>query len=359
MARFAVRFALFVMLAIGPHGAALAQEAVAAPRELSKAQQDRLKQKIDGDKAARDKAVANALANQRNIVRQQEDQARAAREAAYAAAQREDASQSEPEQPAQSVGAAMLSGFTSGFSSEFQKNMEIVNRGNADVAFARQRLIEQQQREERQREQQQKDAQLRQQQQRLADEQRRLAAGGGATNAPNAGAAEQQRLAQERQAEMQAQVAAERKRLTTEREQLAAEERARVMKPFVDSARSQQATAGTAGTALTGGTATAVPAAATAAAVADHGPARAWCQASEKRQYQCMGPLQRALSWESSLDHALSVVGCTGGQGYNPTPGHGGSGFNCGRQLQVGEYRMPTYDPYRGGGVPTRVTAPN
>ncbi len=94
----------------------------------------------------------------------------------------------------------------------------------------------------------------------------------------------------------------------------------------------------------------------------DYGPAKAWCRArrnemAKQTEYQCMGPLQNLLSWYASLDVPLGQSGCSGGEGYPPTPEHGGSSFNCGRQLKVGDLRMPTYDPYRGGGNPVVVKA--
>ncbi len=76
-------------------------------------------------------------------------------------------------------------------------------------------------------------------------------------------------------------------------------------------------------------------------------------------EYQCMGPLQKLLSWYLTLDTPLGMSGCPGGEGYAAAPEHGGNGFNCGRKLKVGDLRMPTYDPYRGGGSPTRVVSGN
>ena len=345
--------------------------AAQAPRELSEAQKARLKQSVTQDKASGQKAADEAMARQQQLARDQQAEAERARQqqqAAYEAAY--DDSGPEPVQQSGGGAAAILNAFTGAFSSEYQKNMDVVNRGNAAVDYNRQQMIAEQQRQQRQRELAEQQERARQQaarqqaaqQQRMADQQRAANAAStspAATAQRNAdlqqqAAAERQRLAAERQIQQSAE---RQKQATAQREQEAAAERARVMAPFVGSSRQQQAANAPGNPGTTAGTASAMAAPKAVATPADHGPARAWCQASEARTYQCMGPLQRSMSWEKTLEYALSVVGCTGGQGYNPTPGHGGSAFNCGRQLQVGEYRMPTYDPFRGGGSPTRVTA--
>lgn len=176
----------------------------------------------------------------------------------------------------------------------------------------------------------------------------------------NAQAAEQARQRAAQQAEQQRlaqQQAAERKRLAEEREREAAAERERVMRPFVEASNRQQALAAKPATPASV-SATSKP----VAEVRDYGPAKAWCRArrnemAKQTEYQCMGPLQNLLSWYASLDVTLRQSGCPGGEGYPPTPEHGGSSFNCGRQLKVGDLRMPTYDPYRGGGNPVVVKA--
>lgn len=211
--------------------------------------------------------------------------------------------------------------------------------------------------------------QAEQQRQLAAAQQRQAAAIGGdlrATNGTTAAGATassmmttQQQAAKAREEALRANVAAERQRLAAERERAAAAERERVMRPFVEASNRQQAlSASSAGTAAVSSTPKA------AAASVDHGPAKAWCRArrnemAKQTEYQCMGPLQNLLSWYPALDAPLGMAGCPGGEGYTPTPEHGGSSFNCGRKLKVGDLRMPTYDPYRGSGSPTRVTSGN
>lgn len=304
-----------------------------APRQLSEAEQARLKQSIGKDKASLQQAVAEAQARQRELDRNNAEAAASA--AASAAAYVEP----EPEvQVRQPTGATILNAFTSGFSREYEKTQAIVNQGNADVAAARQRMLAQQEHERRERERQQAEARLRQQQQAAARQ------------ASTAAAAESQRLAQERDARLREQIAAERGRIAAERAQIAAEREKLAAAERAETSRSLPApnrstTSGTASSSMT------TPMA--------HGPARAWCQASKVGTYQCMGPTQQMASWEKSLAYALSLAGCTGGQGHAPTADNGGSGFNCGRSLRTGELRMPEYDPYRGGGRPERVTAGN
>ncbi|PZU48016.1 MAG: hypothetical protein DI568_08640 [Sphingomonas sp.] len=297
-----------------------------APRQLTEAEQARLKQSIGKDKALLQQAVTAAEARQREIER---IDAEAAAAAAYVAVE------PEPEVPAQSGGgaAAILNAFTTTFASEHQKNMAIVNQGNADVALARQRLHEQQERERRQREQ--AEARQREQQRQQQEAAARHAASSQSEAQAEAQRQQQQRDAQLRDAKLREQAMAERQRLAAQQAQAGSQ----ASPPLSRSAGSS-------------GSATAAAGAATA-----HGPARAWCQASKSGSYQCMGPTQKMLSWEKSLAYALELAGCKGGQGYTPTVDGGGSGFNCGRSLRSGEYRMPEYDPYRGGGAPQKVTS--
>lgn len=172
-------------------------------------------------------------------------------------------------------------------------------------------------------------------------------AGADGQRAAGSAAAAADPAAQSREAALRTNVAAERRRLEDAREQAAAAERLRVMRSSVGTTQGQEPSA--TAPASVSATPRVTPAA------KDHGPAKAWCQASDAGTYQCMGPLQNLLSWYPSLDVALSQAGCPGGEGYPPTRGHGGASFNCGRPLKVNDYRMPTYDPYRGGGRPQLV----
>lgn len=216
----------------------------------------------------------------------------------------------------------------------------------------RERLAQERTRLERQAEQQRQQAIAQQQRQSAANVGNARAIVGTGGIGSSSAISGQQQTAKAREDTMRANVAAERKRLAEERERAAATERERVMRPFVEASSRQQvqtmSSAGGAAVSTTPKTSIAPP---------DYGPAKAWCQASNAGTFQCMGPLQNLLSWYPSLETALSQAGCPGGEGYNPTPGHGGSSFNCGRQLKPNDYRMPTYDPYRGGGKPVLVKA--
>jgi hypothetical protein len=190
--------------------------AAQAPRELSEAQKARLKQSVTQDKASGQKAADEAMARQQQLARDQQAEAERARQqqqAAYEAAY--DDAGPEPVQQSGGGAAAILNAFTGAFSSEYQKNMDVVNRGNAAVDYNRQQMIAEQQRQQRQRELAEQQERARQQaarqqaaqQQRMADQQR---AANAASTSPAATA--------QRNADLQQQAAAERQRLAAERQ---------------------------------------------------------------------------------------------------------------------------------------------
>lgn len=335
--------------------------AQAAPRQLSEEQLATLRRNMEKGK------TLSAQAQQAAARRQEE--ARIAQAQDALAYDDEDWGDDEPLPSPGGGFADVLGTFTSTLSSEMAKKqqqdaqqqqfLDTVRRQAEAVDRQRQRD------QERQRlaaERAQRERQAQQQQQARQVAQRQAAAGGVGTAAtavpPGSGstavnaAPGQLQAAPAREAALRANVAAERKRLADERERAAAADREQVMRPFVEASRRQPASSGT-----SAGTAMVSSAPKAGSAPVDHGPAKAWCQASNAGTYQCMGPLQNLLSWYPSLDVALSQAGCPGGEGYAPTQGHGGSSFNCGRPLKVNDYRMPTYDPYRGGGKPVRVKA--
>lgn len=78
---------------------------------------------------------------------------------------------------------------------------------------------------------------------------------------------------------------------------------------------------------------------------ASRGKAMAWCMQKNNGEFACNGPLQNG-GWGKTLKGALSMVDCSNGSGYAPTIGHGGSSFDCGRELRSTEQKMPTYDPF-------------
>jgi hypothetical protein len=325
----------------GLSGAVCAQSVSDGPRQLSPDDIAKLRARIASDKQAREEEA----------IRQEEERRIAEAEAEAAADYYYD-------EPVQSTPAPNLAEvFTKTFSQEYNKNMEIVNRGNANVAAARQGVIDEQRRREAQQRAEAVRREVEAARRKRAEAAAAAAAGarpgsgvsaGGGQAAGTTPASPQATAAEERARKLREQVAAERQRL-------AEQERQRTMKGFVESSRArdqQQATIGDAVSGKASVSASPTP----VAAPRDYGPAKAWCQASENGTYQCMGPLQRMIGWEKSLDYALSTVGCGGGRGYNPTPGTGGKGFDCGRSLRVGDFRMPLYDPFRGGGNPVRVT---
>ncbi|PZU26345.1 MAG: hypothetical protein DI584_11920, partial [Stenotrophomonas sp.] len=298
---------------------------------------------------------AAAMRQQQELTRQEE-----------ALAGEDDGYDGEDDMPQQNVAANVFDAFLGTLGSEMAKKqqedaqrqrfLDNVRREAEAVDRQRQRDLERERlAQERTRLEQQAEQQR---QQAIAQQQRQSAANAGNARAivgtggigNSSAISGQQQTAKAREDTMRANVAAERKRLAEERERAAATERERVMRPFVEASSRQQvqtmSSAGRAAVSTTPKTSIAPP---------DYGPAKAWCQASNAGTFQCMGPLQNLLSWYPSLETALSQAGCPGGEGYNPTPGHGGSSFNCGRQLKPNDYRMPTYDPYRGGGKPVLV----
>ncbi|PZU08019.1 hypothetical protein [Sphingomonas sp.] len=333
-----------VMIA-GVPGAAWAQ-ASDAPRRLGTEDIAKLRARIASDKQQREDAAERA---REEALRQEEDRRIAAAEAEASA----DYSDDEPAQPPAPNPAEV---FARTFSREYTTNMAIVNHGNANVATARQGVID----EQRRREALQRAVVVRREVEaaRAKRAQAASVAGAPAVSAAHpvspqsaatasAPAVSQATSAETRARQLREQAAAERKRLA------AAARPAEVATSAVS-----PASGGTNPNVMAraGGSAASMPGAGSGMTTADYGPAKAWCQASAAGTFQCMGPLSRSLAWEKSLDFALSNVGCAGGKGYNPTPGHGGSGFDCGRALHVGDFRMPLYDPYRGGGNPVRVT---
>ena len=352
----------------------LAQSTGNAPRELTEQDIQRLRASVakSKDRAAIAAAEAERQRQEDELKRKQEELRRQEESLAYDDGDYYE--ESEPE-PVVDTASAIFNGFMKGagdalarqreadakqqrFLSNLQREAEAVDR-QRQRELERQRLAEERARLERQAEQQRQLAAAQQRQASAsgsgagangASGSAAAAAGGTATNALTA----QQQAAKAREETLRANVAAERKRMAEERERTAAAERQRVAgKPQVP--------------ATTTGVAPATPAAVSptpkpVAEVRDYGPAKAWCRArrnemAKKTEYQCMGPLQNLLSWYPTLDAPLGMAGCPGGDGYAPTPEHGGSSFNCGRKLKVGDLRMPTYDPYRGGGNPARVTA--
>ncbi len=324
------------------------------------------------EKVRREQLAAEAKAAEEARLAEAEQrrlEAEAARAEAYA---NEDLTPRRNE-PTQSNANVIFNAFTSTFKSEYQKNMSQVREGNARVDAAQRAMVAEQRRKdaEQARLAAERHQQQIAQQQRQAEAQRQAATQRQASS--NAAASAAQQAQQARMAEMQRQAAAERVRLAAEREQQAKAESARVMASYTESSKNQRgnatgtalASGGATGTAGQGGgtgngftkagTPSLMPEPKKEVAQADYGPAKAWCRANDNKAFQCMGPLQRSLSWENTLAYALEVVGCKGGFGYNPTPGTGGSGFDCGRKLSVGDYKMPLYDPWRGGGNPEKV----
>ncbi len=336
---------------------------LAGPRQLSEEDLARLRRNVEASKARSVEAQRQAeLQRQREELRRQEEAL------AYDDYYEED----EPE-PVVDTASAVFGAFVGTFSSEMEKKrqqdaqqqrfLDNLRREAEAVDRQRQRDLERQRLAE---ERAKLERQAEQQRQLAAAQQRQAAAtsGGAGMNGASGTSAvaggsnaattltAQQQAAKAREEALRANVAAERKRLAEERERAAAAERLRVAgKPQVS--------------AITTGATPVTPAAVSStpkpvAEARDYGPAKAWCRArrnemAKQTEYQCMGPMQNLLSWYSTLDAPLRMAGCPGGEGYSPTPEHGGSGFNCGRKLKVGDLRMPTYDPYRGGGNPVRV----
>lgn len=353
-----------VLLALALLPAAL--PAQQAPRQLNEEDLAKLRRNVETSKARSIEAQRQA-----ELQRQQEELRRQEEALAY-----DDDEYYEDNEPVADAGSAFFGALIGTLGSEMEKKrqedaqqrrfLDNVRREAEAVDRQRQRDLERQRlAEERAR----LERQAEQQRQLTAAQQRQSTASGGDARATNATAAAsaaagstmttQQQAAKAREEALRANVAAERQRLAEERERAAAAERERVMRPFVEASNRQQAlSASSAGTAAVSSTPKA------AAASVDHGPAKAWCRArrnemAKQTEYQCMGPLQTLPSWYSTLDVPLRMAGCPGGEGYPPTPEHGGSSFNCSRPLKVGDLRMPTYDPYRGGGNPVRVTTGN
>ncbi len=341
-----------------------------APRQLSEKDLARLRSGVERSKELSAEAASRAEARRQEeqSQRQQEALRRQEEQLAY-----EDDEYYEDDQPAVDTASAFLGTFIGTLNSEMAKKQqeeaqrqrfldnvrreaEAVDR-QRQRDQERQRLVQERARLERQAEQQRQLAAAQQQRQATASSTGVKAASGiaaGGTSGSTMTA--QQQAARTREDTLRADVAAERKRLAEERERNAAMERQRV------AGKPQAATIAT-------GASTATPASVSSAPkpvaeARDHGPAKAWCRArrnemAKQTEYQCMGPLQNLLSWYPTLGAPLGMAGCPGGEGYTPTPEHGGSSFNCGRKLKVGDLRMPTYDPYRGGGNPVRITAGN
>lgn len=323
-----------------------------APRQLSEEDLARLRRGVEQNKtlSAQGAQQATAMRQQQELTRREE-----------ALAGEDDGYDGEEDMPQQNVAANVFDAFLGTLGSEMAKKqqedaqrqrfLDNVRREAEAVERSRQRELE------RQRLADERARLARQAQQVAAGQQRAPTVGstsgrgqpgfsgnnpGPVTNRPQAGNTQEDTL--------RANAAAERKRL--------AEQRARAERGDPQSSpsgRPQVAAAATGASPLTPASVSHAPK--PTAAPEDHGPAKAWCQASNAGTFQCMGPLQNLLSWYPSLETALSQSGCPGGEGYRPTPGHGGSSFNCGRQLKVNDYRMPTYDPYRGGGKPVLVKA--
>lgn len=362
-------FALFLLIL---SGGLWAQQ---GPRQLSEEDLDRLRTSLEKSKELSTQAASRAEAKRQEEQAHRQQEALRRQEEALAYDDGDDGYHEEDE-PVVDATSAFFGAFIGTLNSEMAKKqqedaqrqqfLDNVRREAEAVDRQRQRDLERQRlAEERAR----LERQAEQERQLSAAQQRQSAASGGGARATNgtaaAGAAAgstmttQQQAAKAREEALRANVAAERQRLATERERAAAAERERVIRPFVEASNRQQALSpSSAGTAAVSSTPKAV------AASVDHGPAKAWCRArrnemARQTEYQCMGPLQNLLSWYPTLDAPLGMAGCPGGEGYTPTPEHGGSSFNCGRKLKVGDLRMPTYDPYRGGGSPTRVVSGN
>jgi hypothetical protein len=344
------------------------------PRQLSEAELARIQGSVQKSKAN----AAQQAEQQRQRAELERQQAALRRQQDALSNDDEDWEDDEPQSSSGGGFANVLDAFTNTLSSEMAKKqqedaqrqrfLDNVRRQAEAIDRQRQRELEQQRlAEERARLERQ--AQQQRQQQAIAQQQRQSAAssaGGTAATAASATSGStgntlttQQQAAKAREEALRANVTAERKRLAEERERTAAAERERVMRPFVEASNRQQALATTPATPASVFT-TPKP----VAEARDYGPAKAWCRArrnemAKQTEYQCMGPLQNLLSWYPTLDAPLGMAGCPGGEGYTPTPEHGGSSFNCGRKLKVGDLRMPTYDPYRGGGNPVRVTTGN
>lgn len=335
---------------------AVALPAQQTPRQLSEEDLTKLRRNVEAGKARRVEARRQA-----ELQRQQEELRRQEEALAY-----------EDDEPVVDTGSAFFGALIGTLGSEMEKKRQedaqqrrfldnvrreaeaVDRRRQRDLE--RQRLAEERARLERQAEQQRQLAAAQQRQSPASSSAR--ATSSTATTGASAGS-NTMTAQQQREEALRANVAAERKRLAEERERTAAAERERVMRPFVEASNRQQALATTPATPASVFT-TPKP----VAEARDYGPAKAWCRArrnemAKQTEYQCMGPLQNLLSWYPTLDAPLGMAGCPGGEGYTPTPEHGGSSFNCGRKLKVGDLRMPTYDPYRGGGNPVRVTTGN
>lgn len=319
--------------------------AQSAPHELNAQDVARIRERMAKDKALREQAQQTEELQRKERELREREEAIAREEAAA-----DQCCDSAP-QPAPNMANAALGGFLQGFSGEYAKDRAIVQQGNAQVNAAQQAVQRQQQREQARRERQQLEAERK----KLEGQRQAMTATWRQDQARSQQAAqanvEQRQRADDRQQALREQAAAERKRLAAEKLREEAAERARTMQTFVQSSRNQQLS-----------TATTTPAVATAAtgkqvapAAHDYGPAKAWCRAFDDGSYQCMGPLQRMASSLPTLSLALTQAGCEGGNGYTPTRGHGGSDFDCGRKLRVNEYRMPAYDPWRGGGQPVLI----
>lgn len=332
-----------------------------APRQLDEEDLARLRRGVERNKeaSARDAQQATARRQQEELRLQQE----------ALADHHDDGYNGEHDAPLQGGTTSVFDAFIGTLSSEMAKKQqedeqrqrfldnvrreaEVVDR-QRQRELERQRLADERARLERQAQQQR--------QQAIAQQQRQSAASGGGPGAVAGSAGRgstgtamtvQQQAAKARDDAMRANVAAERKRL--------AEQRARA-----EATEGRGASGGPQPAATVVGARPATPASVSSipkavAAPVDYGPAKAWCRArrnetAKQTEYQCMGPLQNLLSWYSTLSAPLGMAGCSGGEGYTPTPEHGGSSFNCGRRLKVNDYRMPTYDPYRGGGEPMLV----
>lgn len=339
-----------------------------APRQLNEEDMRRLRFSVAKSKERAIAAAAEAEQKQ-ELERQQEELRRQEEALAY-----DGDDYYEDDEPAVDTASAVFGAFIGTLKSEMAKKqqqdaerqrfLDGVRRQAEAVDRQRQRELERQRlAEERAR----LERQAQQQRQLAAVQQRQSSASGGNTAATTGASATggnaastltaQQQAAKAREEALRANVAAERKRLAEEREREAAAERERVMRPYMEASNRQQALAAKP---VTPASVSATPKSVTEAR--NYGPAKAWCRArrnemSKQTEYQCMGPLQSLPSWYPTLDVPLRMAGCPGGEGYAPTPEHGGSGFNCGRKLKVGDLRMPTYDPYRGGGSPTRVVS--
>lgn len=341
------------------------------PRQLSEAELVRIQGSVQKSKAN----AAQQAEQQRQRAKLEQQQEALRRQQEALAYDDSDYYEEDALEPVVDPSSAFFGALIGGLSNEMAKKqqedaqrqrfLDNVRRQAEAVDRQRQRELEQQRlAEESARLERQ--AQQQRQQQAIAQQQRQSASSAGVTavaSGTSAGGGNtltaQQQAAKAREEALRANVAAERKRLAEELEHEAAAERERVMRPFVEASNRQQALAAK----------PAMPASVSATPkpvieARDYGPARAWCRArrnemAKQTEYQCMGPLQNLLSWYPTLDAPLGMAGCPAGEGYTPTPEHGGSSFNCDRKLKVGDLRMPTYDPYRGGGNPVRVTTGN